>query len=175
MVPIPLSSILSTASDDLIDLLKRFLQFDPKKRITCIEALHHPFLKEPTKISTNVQVFDLPSIPLSPFQMDSRWDILHSPDLPSTNLSITYVHNYDDDRLSIPRTTSFPNSLFQHVSENEIKRSKSHSSLFSTASASTPIQKEPKPSPVKKTKRLSLWAKKHTLASVFNNDKQIMF
>jgi serine/threonine protein kinase len=171
MVPIPLSSILSTAPDDLIDLLKRFLQFDPKKRITCIEALHHPFLKEPTKISTNIQVFDLPSIPLSPFQMDSRWDIL--PDLPSTNL--TYVHNYDDDRLSIPRTTSFP--LFQHVSENEIKRSKSHSSLFSTASASSslPIQKESKPSPVKKTTRLSLWAKKHTLASVFHNDKQMMF
>ncbi|KAI8884257.1 Pkinase-domain-containing protein [Backusella circina FSU 941] len=219
MVPIPLSSILSTAPDDLIDLLKRFLQFDPKRRITCIEALHHPFFKEPrAKITTNtesLQAFDLPSIPLSPFQMDSsKWDILHSPvsihkletpliieeDLLPGGSTI-YVHNsshYDankipmssnDSRLSIPRTTSFPNSLFQNIKpsigatemENEIKRSKSHSSLFSqnsTSSASVlqpSIQKDPKPPQIKKTNRLSLWAKKHTLASVFHNEKPMMF
>jgi mitogen-activated protein kinase 15 len=34
-----------TASDDALDLLKRLLQFNPKKRFTAEEALRHPYVK----------------------------------------------------------------------------------------------------------------------------------
>lgn len=40
----PFSSLFPNASPLAIDLLDRCLTFNPKKRITCEEALRHPYL-----------------------------------------------------------------------------------------------------------------------------------
>jgi serine/threonine protein kinase len=41
-----LEKIFSKASPEAIDLLKKLLTFDMKKRITVNEALQHPYLSE---------------------------------------------------------------------------------------------------------------------------------
>ncbi|KAI0762586.1 Pkinase-domain-containing protein [Fomes fomentarius] len=47
---IPFSQVLPKASPQAIDLLERLLQFDPAKRISCAEALQHPYFSTATPI-----------------------------------------------------------------------------------------------------------------------------
>jgi mitogen-activated protein kinase 1/3 len=42
---VPWKEIFPTASNDILDLLEKLLEFDPVKRINAKEALEHPFLK----------------------------------------------------------------------------------------------------------------------------------
>lgn len=48
------------ASVGAIDLLKKMLTFDPNKRITAEEALHHPYLSElhcpDNEVSVNINL-----------------------------------------------------------------------------------------------------------------------
>ncbi len=39
------NSVFKGANPDAIDLLKKLLMFDPKKRITITEALEHPYMR----------------------------------------------------------------------------------------------------------------------------------
>ncbi|KAG2193131.1 hypothetical protein INT47_006431 [Mucor saturninus] len=130
----------NSISSEGIDLLSKLLQFDPCKRITSSNALSHPFFMPSLAINTTPVSFDLPTIPLSPFQLleeeYSQWDLLTQP--------------------SLTRTTSFPNILLESSYEDpSIKRSISDLSI--------PNLPQP-PSAIKKTThRLSLWAKKHII------------
>eukprot|EP00794_Sanderia_malayensis_P004816 gene4816-5447_t len=40
----PIEDIMASAPSDAVDLLKRFLQFNPEKRLTAEEALSHPYV-----------------------------------------------------------------------------------------------------------------------------------
>lgn len=144
-------------SNDGIDLLSKLLQFDPSKRMTSTNALSHPFFIKvlPPIITTKTTpkpttLFDLPIIPLSPFQLGeeytSQWDILMQNSSPT-------VHN-------ITRTTSYPNILYKQENHGN------HTMRRSISDVSIPPPPPPPPaSPKKKksTNRLSLWAKKHII------------
>lgn len=129
-----LSTVLHphSISDDGIDLLSKLLQLDPHKRITSTDALSHPFFtsfaiqKQPknivlSPIITNNKpiLFDLPTIPLSPFRLGEgaagddyinsnhkQWDLLlaNSPTTPP------HVHKDNGNNImKLARTTSYPN------------------------------------------------------------------
>ncbi len=51
------SKLLPRASRDAVDLFSKLLMFDPRKRITASEALHHPYLQEVLPIA---RTFSLP-------------------------------------------------------------------------------------------------------------------
>lgn len=91
-------------------------------------------------INTTPVSFDLPTIPLSPFQLleeeYSQWNLLTQP--------------------SLTRTTSYPNIVFESYQEDTtIKRSVSDLSIPNLPQPSSAIKKT--------THRLSLWAKKHII------------
>jgi mitogen-activated protein kinase 15 len=48
------SNVFVTASEDAIDLLKKLLVFNPKKRITIDDALSHPFFKDIRRIEEEI-------------------------------------------------------------------------------------------------------------------------
>ena len=52
---VPLENIIKSASPDAIDLLNQMLQYDPAKRISLTEALHHPFLEPLTVMQQEQQ------------------------------------------------------------------------------------------------------------------------
>lgn len=125
-------------SDEGIDLLSKLLQLDPHKRITSTDALSHPFFtsfsiqKQPKNIvlspiitnnKTNKPIlFDLPTIPLSPFRLgegaaagvggedyinNKHWDLLLAK---SPTTSSTHVHKDNgSNTMKLTRTISYPN------------------------------------------------------------------
>ncbi|CAO3611844.1 unnamed protein product [Mucor hiemalis] len=196
-----LSTVLHphSISDDGIDLLSKLLQLDPHKRITSTNALSHPFFtsfpiqKQPknivlppiiTNITNKPILFDLPTIPLSPFRLgegedySNQWDLLVKSPITSTHVH-KEIGQYGT-AMKLTRTTSFPNisvcddeeycsnSLYklQICDGHLMKRSVSDLSIPSVH-LPTPQDITPKPHQYqqkKKVNRLSLWAKKHIVA-----------
>ncbi|KAG2197659.1 hypothetical protein INT47_002366 [Mucor saturninus] len=75
--PHPLPTIFKNASPEAVDLLSRMLKYDPKERITAIEALSHPFfndMRDPDTRLPNGQ-------PLPPVVNFSRQELSIRPDL----------------------------------------------------------------------------------------------
>ncbi|KAG2227999.1 hypothetical protein INT45_012023 [Circinella minor] len=114
----PLENIFPTASASMIDLLKRFLYYDPQRRIQASEALKHPFFnedkrrprdeeglllfrKENTKRPRmeEIDAIDLLTTPSAPLQVCPDWDMFHHPhhhpytvsNTPTTTITTTSV------------------------------------------------------------------------------------
>lgn len=124
-------------SDDGIDLLTKLLQFNPSSRITSSDALNHPYFVDngiaspiitPAPV-TSTPFFDLPIIPLSPFQIEedySQFNLLQR----KTSIATSSVYNQpfadtnslehnplpEDNCSTLTRTSSFP-SLYNAHSE----------------------------------------------------------
>lgn len=183
-------------STDGLDLLSKLLQFDPSKRITSSEALYHPFFinneENAQFVTTNTTkatsaLFDLPIIPLSPFQLEeeySQWDLLKraSPTVYNNNQTHESQQIQSKEQVdycassplpSFPRTNSYPSELYNITScDNNVtehcmmKRSVSDLSIPSTIPQEISIihsqkgkqQQQQKKKPIN---RLSLWARKH--------------
>lgn len=148
-----------------------------------------PQKQQPHSIITNeVTSFDLPIIPLSPFQLEeeysSQWNLLMkstSPPPPVINTT-TDVHNEAQQSYPITRTTSFPGIIYNEYNEEEdqeddttshqlyknhhthhmMKRSVSDLSI-PTNPNTVIIQSPPAPQKKKSMARLGLWAKKHII------------
>jgi serine/threonine protein kinase len=116
-------------------LLTRLLQFDPSKRITSTEALKHPYFTNNNGITSPIitpaptsAFFDLPIIPLSPFQIEeeySQFNLLKRKSSIAT--SSVYNQPFADTNLlennsllpeencsTLTRTSSFPNLYSLH-------------------------------------------------------------
>jgi serine/threonine protein kinase len=117
-------------------LLTKLLQFDPSKRITSLEALNHPYftnnngiispIMTPASVSTTT-FFDLPIIPLSPFQLEeeySQFNLLQRKssianssvyNQPFADTNLLETNPLQEDNCStLTRTNSFPNLYNMH-------------------------------------------------------------
>lgn len=75
---LPFSSFFSTQDKDALDIMEKLLVFNPKKRLTAVEALEHPYLKQFSSVNENLEAdfqFDW-SFANQDFPMDTWEDML---------------------------------------------------------------------------------------------------
>ncbi|KAI9249246.1 kinase-like domain-containing protein [Phascolomyces articulosus] len=90
----PLENVLPTASPSMIDLIRKFLYYDPQRRIQASEALQHPFFHEDKRRPRDeelllrkdntkrlrmeeIEAIDLLTTPNVPLQVCPDWDMFH--------------------------------------------------------------------------------------------------
>lgn len=120
---IPFDKIYPNASAAALDLLERMLTFDPDRRITCVEALAHPYL------STLHDPADEPSCP-EVFNFDFEEQALDKKDI--KNLIFQEIMDYNPSLLVEEKdgnNSGVNNSSGSNSGANQVKKSPSASKV----------------------------------------------
>eukprot|EP00828_Plagiopyla_frontata_P018899 TRINITY_DN2417_c0_g1_i4.p1 TRINITY_DN2417_c0_g1~~TRINITY_DN2417_c0_g1_i4.p1 ORF type:complete len:192 (+),score=42.46 TRINITY_DN2417_c0_g1_i4:453-1028(+) len=109
-----IQKIFPNATPEALDLLKKFLHFNPQKRITIEEALEHPYLKDQHQIEDEPISDPVPSLE---FEFEKyNLTIQQLKDLIYEEILLYY---FDDFRKEYEMKIKNGQSIMQHILNNE--------------------------------------------------------